>query len=131
MNTLVVASTTVFLRELGYSYVQFSSTVRDHKREDNTANFGTQRQQTYVDTFLSPKQALFLSPGALVRLWPRAVKLMALSCYRLHNRIRKIESAGKNSGAAAEIFMGFCIPRLALSKKIPLAHTSVLGLEAL
>ena len=45
----------------------------------------------------------------------------------VHNRIRKIESAGKNSGAATKLFMGFCIPRLALSKNIPLELMCILS----
>ena len=34
--------------------------------------------------------------------------------------IRKIECAGKDSSAAAKLFMTYCIPRLALPKSIPL-----------
>ena len=36
----------------------------------------------------------------------------------VHNRIRKIETAAEYSGAAAKLFMAFCIPRLALPKNI-------------
>ena len=45
----------------------------------------------------------------------------------VHNRIRKIESAGKNSGAAVKLFMLFCTPRLALPTNIPLELMRILS----
>ena len=59
-----------------------------------------------------------------------------LVAYRktVHNRIQKIGSAEKDSGAAAKLFMTFCTPRLALPKNITLELMRILlflGLETI